>query len=160
MAVAQLKLVALPSQLPGLKLALKHAGAKASRKRLPVVCTYYDSLDLKLRHQGLSLCIEQRGSRRGQSLKSFCSIGGVEPGGWWDWITTDRPDPSAGETGPRWRAIVDDAELHPLFTRKYAARSITSVSIRLPRLLRRWEKRSLISAPATYRKLSVSSNSN
>ena len=115
MAVAQLKLVALPSQLPGLKLALKHAGANASRRRLPVVCTYYDSLDLKLRQQGLSLCVEQRGSRRGQGLKSLGSVDGAEVGGWWDRITTDRPDPSAGETGPRWRAIVDDAELHPLF---------------------------------------------
>jgi inorganic triphosphatase YgiF len=113
--VAQLKLVAVPSQLPGLKLALKHAGAKASRKRLPVVCTYYDSPDLKLTQQGLSLCVEQRGSRRGQGLKSLGSVDGAEVGGWWDRITTDRPDPSAGETGPRWRAIVDDAELHPLF---------------------------------------------
>jgi inorganic triphosphatase YgiF len=114
-SVVQLRLVALPSQLPGLKVALRHASAKAGRKLSPVTRTYYDSADLKLRQQSLSLFVEQRGTRRGQSLEDFGSVDGVETGEWWDPIATDRPDPAVGKTGPRLRAIVDVAELQPFF---------------------------------------------
>jgi len=112
-----LKLVTLPSQLPALKLALKNAGAKANRKPSLVTATYYDSPDLKLRRQSLTLCVQEQGTRRIQGLRRFGSLGGggTAGGEWWDPIAADRPDPTAGISGSRLRAIIDDGELCPLF---------------------------------------------
>ncbi len=117
MAANQLKLVASPSQLPALKLALQNVGAKASRKSSLITSTYYDSPDLKLRQQSLSFCVREQGARRVQGLKRFGSVngGGIASGEWWDPIAAERPDPTAAETGARLRAIVDNDELCPLF---------------------------------------------
>lgn len=117
MTVNQLKLAALPNQLPALKLALKNLGARTTRRPALLTRTYYDSPDFKLRQQSLSLCIQEQGTRRVQGLRRFGSVNGsgIGSGEWWDPISADRPDPMAAQTGSRLRAVVDDGELCPLF---------------------------------------------
>jgi triphosphatase len=116
-AANQLRLVASPGQLPALKLALKNAAAKTNRRPSLVTATYYDSPDLKLRRQSLSVYVQEQGARRVQGLRrlGYVNGGGTAAGEWWDPINADRPDPAAAMTGSRLRAILDDGELCPLF---------------------------------------------
>ena len=116
-AEVQLKLVTLPSQLPALRLALDKACAKTVPESSLVTSTYYDSPDLKLWQQSLSLHVQEQNGRRVQVVKDIGSAAarrGMVGGEWQDPIAADRPDLAAPETGPRLGAVVGDA-LRPLF---------------------------------------------
>ncbi len=111
----ELKLTTSPIHLPALKLALAQSGANAAPSAL-LTSTYFDSADLKLRQNHLSLSIEAQDARRVQALHgSAAAANGAAAGEWRDPIAGDRPDPWAPETGPRLAAIVNGDELHPLF---------------------------------------------
>ena len=117
MAEVQLKLVTLPSQLPALRLALDKACAKTVPESSLVTSTYYDSPDLKLWQQSLSLHVQEQNGRRVQVVKGIGSAAawrGMVDREWQDPIAADRPDLAAPETGPRLGAVVGDA-LRPLF---------------------------------------------
>jgi triphosphatase len=116
-AEVQLKLVTLPSQLPALRLALDKAYAKTVPEPSLVTSTYYDSPDLKLWRQSLSLRVQEQNGRRVQVVKGIGSAAarpGMVDREWQDLIAADRPDLAATETGPRLGAVVGDA-LRPLF---------------------------------------------
>jgi triphosphatase len=116
-AEVQLKLVTLPSQLPALRLALDKACARTVPEPSLVTSTYYDSPDLKLWQQSLSLRVQEQNGRRVQVVKGIGSAAarpGMVDREWQDLIAADRPDLAAPETGPRLGAVVGDA-LRPLF---------------------------------------------
>jgi len=115
-AEIQLKLVTLPSQLPALRLALEKGCAETAPESSLVTSTYYDSPDLKLWQQSLSLHVQEQNGRRVQIVKGIGSAAerDVVDGEWRDPIAADRPDLAAPETGPRLGAVAGD-ELRPLF---------------------------------------------
>ncbi len=117
MTALELKLATSPIHLPALKLALAGSGANPAPEAALLTSTYYDSADLKLRQNHLSLCVQAQDARRVQALKGngFAAGNGAANAEWRDPIAGDRPDPAAPETGPRLAAIVAGDELRPLF---------------------------------------------
>src|SRR6516165_12227226 len=86
-AEVQLKLVTLPSQLPALRLALDKACAKTVPEPSLVTSTYYDSPDLKLWQQSLSLRVQEQNGRRVQVVTAIGSAAarrGTVGGEWQD----------------------------------------------------------------------------
>jgi triphosphatase len=102
--------------VPALRLALDKACAKTVPESSLVTSTYYDSPDLKLWQQSLSLHVQEQNGRRVQVVKSIGSAAarGMVDGEWRDPIAADRPDLAAPETGTRLGVVVGDA-LRPLF---------------------------------------------
>jgi triphosphatase len=115
LSALELKLATTPTHLPALKQALVGTGAKAAPAAALLTSTYFDSADLKLRQNHLSLAIEAQDARRTQALHGSGVAGNGGAGEWRDAIVGDRPDPAAPETGPRLAAIIDGDELRPLF---------------------------------------------
>ncbi|HUK59765.1 MAG TPA: CHAD domain-containing protein [Stellaceae bacterium] len=114
MTELELTLVTSPRHFPALKLALAERGGNGASPPSHVTSTYFDSADLKLRQNHLSLAIEAQDQRRVQALADRGGNGG--PGEEWrDPIAGDRPDRAAPESGPRLAAVVAEDELHPLF---------------------------------------------
>ena len=86
-AEVQLKLVTLPSQLPALRLALDKVCAKTVPESSLVTSTYYDSPDLKLWQQSLSLHVQEQNGCRVQVVKGIGSAAarrGMVDGEWHD----------------------------------------------------------------------------
>jgi triphosphatase len=103
--------------VPALRLALDKACAKTVPESSLVTSTYYDSPDLKLRQQSLSLHLQEQNGCRVQVVKGIGSAAarrGMVDGEWQDPIAADRPDFAAPETGPRLGVVVGEA-LRPLF---------------------------------------------
>ena len=113
MTALELKLATSPAHLQALKRALESSG-RAGPPGALLTSTYFDSADLKLRQNHLSLSIQAQDARRVQALSNGVSAANGA-GEWRDLIAGDRPDRAAPETGPRLAAILADDELRPLF---------------------------------------------
>lgn len=115
MTRTQLKLAVLRDDLPVLRAALESAGVQTAGEPSVLTSAYYDSADHKLRQQALSFCVQEQDNHHIQSLRgNDAAADSGTFGEWRDTITGERPDPTAPETGPRLRAIIED-ELRPLF---------------------------------------------
>jgi triphosphatase len=112
----ELKLAARPADLPALKRALAAITPGAVRSRERLISTYYDTPDLALQAQGLTLRVREQGGRFIQTVKSEDAAGGVmlARGEWEDTLTENRPDPNAPESG---KHLPQDPirQLRPLF---------------------------------------------
>jgi len=112
----ELKLAARLADLPELKGALvaMAPGAVSSQERL--VSTYYDTPDLALQRQGLTLRVREQAGRFIQTVKAENApgMGMLSRGEWEDPLAENLPDPNASESGPH---LPQDAagQLHSLF---------------------------------------------
>jgi triphosphatase len=117
MSETELKLSTLSEHIGSLTQAIESMGISSSPAVSTLKASYYDSADLKLWRQGLSLRVRDEDGRQVQTLKSSDFHGGdlLSRGEWEDVIVGDRPDLAAPETGPRLRDLVLSNELRPLF---------------------------------------------
>jgi len=88
--------------------------ATSSRSRL--ISTYYDTPDLVLKRQGLSLRVREQGGRFIQTVKTGGPTGGgvLTRGEWEDELVESRPDPRAAQGGVHLPDGIA-GELQPLF---------------------------------------------
>jgi len=103
--------------LPDLKRALAEMALEADSSRRRLISTYYDTTDLALKRQGLTLRVREQGDRFIQTVKAGDLGGGdiLTRGEWEDELAANRPDPLAPRSGARLPdGIADD--LRPLFT--------------------------------------------
>lgn len=118
MAEIELKLAAIPSDLPALKRALETMDKRCSTAASLLTSIYYDSSDLKLRQHNLTLRVREQDGQHVQTLKAGDLMGAdlVSRGEWEDIVAGDQPDLDAPETGRRLKGKVKKGELRPLFT--------------------------------------------
>jgi inorganic triphosphatase YgiF len=113
----ELKLSSSPEQLEEVKQTLESMGQVSRPAASTLVAVYYDSEDLKLHQQGLSLRVRDEDGRQVQTLKSH--DGGspdiLTRNEWEDVIADHIPDFSAPQSGPRLAEVVSPGELRPLF---------------------------------------------
>jgi triphosphatase len=116
-AEIELKLAADPDHLPALKQALEAMGATSAAAPSILNSTYYDSSDLKLWQNHLTLRVREQDGRHIQTLKSdgAASADALSRDEWEDVIEGDQPNAAAPATGPRLRDLVNGGDLHPLF---------------------------------------------
>ncbi len=126
----ELKLSAVPHQIPELKQALEAMGSSSVRPPVLLSSTYYDSPGLKLRRHGLSFRLHEEEGRWIQVLESreFISGNFLSRDEWDDVIATDSPDPAAPETGPRLQDVVGVEDLRPLF-RTFVQRTVIELEL-------------------------------
>lgn len=112
----RIELAASPNSLPALWAALEAAGAKPTSRRQFVTSAYYDTPDLSLRRQHLSLCLQKRGARHSQILTDLSRAeDAAGEGEWRDRIPGNTPDLTAPHTGPHLQAVAGE-NLRLVFT--------------------------------------------
>ena len=118
MAEIELKLAAIPSDLPALKRALETMGKRCSTAVSPLTSIYYNSSDLKLRQHNLTLRVREQDGQHVQTVKAGDLMGAdlVSRREWEDIVTGDQPDLDAPKAGRRLKGKVKKGELRPLFT--------------------------------------------
>src|SRR5262249_23033643 len=112
----ELKLSARPADLPPLKQALGEMAPGSVRSQERLVSTYYDTADLALKQQGLTLRVREQGGRFIQTVKTgdFSETNILSRGEWEDLVVDSRPDPDAPQSGAQLpEGIAGD--LRPLF---------------------------------------------
>jgi triphosphatase len=112
----ELKLGARAADLPDLKRALgaiAPASAAAPRRQ---ISTYYDTPDLRLWHQGLTLRVREQEGRFIQTVKrgDRTGVDVLTRDEWEDQLAHNRPDPNAAQSGEPLPDGIDD-NLRPLF---------------------------------------------
>jgi triphosphatase len=112
----ELKLAARLADLPELKRALAAIAPGAVSSQEQLISTYYDTPDLALQRQGLTLRVRERGGRFIQTVKAEGVAGAamLARGEWEDALAENRPDPNAPESGPHLPASAG-GDLRPLF---------------------------------------------
>jgi triphosphatase len=97
----ELKLAARPDDLPGLKRALMAMARVSTQEKL--ISTYYDTPDSALKQRGLTLRVRNQGGHFLQTVKEGDPAAGdlLSRGEWEDAVSESRPDPAAGQSGPR-----------------------------------------------------------
>ncbi|HET6160743.1 MAG TPA: CYTH and CHAD domain-containing protein [Dongiaceae bacterium] len=117
MSEIELKLSSSPEQLEKVRQILDSMAQVPRPAASTLVAVYYDSEELKLHQQGLSLRVRDEDGRQVQTLKSH--DGGnpdiLTRNEWEDVITDHIPDFSAPQSGPRLTEVVSPGELRPLF---------------------------------------------
>jgi triphosphatase len=113
----ELKLSSSPEQLEKVREALESMSQAPSPAASTLAAVYYDSEKRKLHRQGFSLRVRDEDDRQVQTLKSG---DGRNPNflvrnEWDDVITSNSPDFSAPQSGPRLTDMVMPGELRPLF---------------------------------------------
>jgi inorganic triphosphatase YgiF len=113
----ELKLAAFPEHIPQIRQALESMGMVSAAPTSTLNSVYYDSADLKLQRQELSLRVREHEGRHFQTLKSSDLTSGnlLSRGEWEDVIDGDRPDLAAAQTGPRLYDAVFSEKLRPQF---------------------------------------------
>jgi triphosphatase len=112
----ELKLGARAADLPDLKRALAAIAPAPTSATHRLISTYYDTPDLALWHQGLTLRVREQEGRFVQTVKrgDLTGIDLLTRGEWEDQLAENRPDPNAPHSGKQLPEGVDDA-LRPLF---------------------------------------------
>jgi inorganic triphosphatase YgiF len=97
----ELKLAAPAADLPELQRALVAMARESASSCCRLVSTYYDTPDLALKRQGMTLRVRERGGRFIQTVKTGDLAGGdfLSRGEWEDELTENRPDPGAARSG-------------------------------------------------------------
>ena len=98
------------------------AGPAGPARRL--ISTYYDTPELRLRHQGMTLRVREQEGRFLQTVKKD-GVDVLRRGEWEDQLAENRPDPNAAESGEQLPEDVG-GELRPLF-----ATDVTRTTIEL-----------------------------
>jgi len=113
----ELKLAGRTGDLERVKDSLAGMAASAPVPVGNLISTYYDSPDLKLRSQHLTLQIRLHHHRRIQTLKREDPAGGhvLSRDEYEDEIAGQEPDFNAPNTGRRLQDAIDEQELRPLF---------------------------------------------
>lgn len=117
MSEIELKLSSLPEHLEKVRQTLESMEQVSQPTAATLDAVYYDTEDLKLHQQGLSLRVREEDGRQVQTLKSH-DHGNADilvRDEWEDVITNPGPDFSAPECGPRLVDVVLPGELRPLF---------------------------------------------
>src|SRR4030088_1172829 len=98
----ELKLAADAEHLPALKQALESMGSTSAAADPVLTSTYYDSADLKLRQNHLTLRVREQDGRHIQTLKSDRPTSGdvLTRDEWEDIVESDQPNAAAATTGP------------------------------------------------------------
>jgi triphosphatase len=112
----ELKLGARATDLPNLKRALAAIAPASTSPPRRLISTYYDTPDLRLWQQGLTLRVREQAGRFIQTVKRG-DPNGVEVltrGEWEDQLAENRPDFNAPQSGKQLPDGVDEA-LQPLF---------------------------------------------
>jgi inorganic triphosphatase YgiF len=112
----ELKLGARAADLPDLKRALAAIAPAPTSAPRCLISTYYDTPDLRLWHQGLTLRVREQEGRFIQTVKRGDpnGIDVLTRGEWEDQLAENRPDPNAPLSGKLLPDGVDGA-LRPLF---------------------------------------------
>jgi inorganic triphosphatase YgiF len=112
----ELKLGAKAADFPDLKRALAGLAAAPTGAPRRLISTYYDTPDLRLWHQGLTLRVREQEGRFIQTVKrgDLSTADILTRGEWEDQLAEHRPDPNAPQSGKQLPEGVDDA-LRPLF---------------------------------------------
>jgi triphosphatase len=112
----ELKLAALAADLPELKRALVEMAPSSASSYSRLISTYYDTPDLALKRQGLSLRVREQDGRFIQSVKAGDPSSGdiLTRGEWEDELAESCPDPDAAQSGDHLPDGIADA-LQPLF---------------------------------------------
>jgi len=112
----ELKLAASTADLPELKRALVEMAPTSTGAQSRLISTYYDTPNLALKRQGLTLRVREQGDRFIQTVKAGDPGGGdlLTRGEWEDELAESRPDPEAAQSGEHLpEGIASD--LQPLF---------------------------------------------
>src|SRR6516162_2224001 len=121
----ELKLSARAADVSALKRALVEMapGSVSSEERL--ISTYYDTRDLALKRQGLTLRVREQAGRFIQTVKTDAVTGAdmLSRGEWEDVVAENRPDPRATQSGARLPEGVGD-DLWPLFVTEVKRTSV------------------------------------
>ena len=121
----ELKLSARAADVSALKRALVEMapGSVSSEERL--ISTYYDTRDLALKRQGLTLRVREQAGRFIQTVKTDAVTGAdmLSRGEWEDVVAENRPDPRAAQSGARLPEGVGD-DLWPLFVTEVKRTSV------------------------------------
>jgi inorganic triphosphatase YgiF len=112
----ELKLAASAADLPELKRALVEMAPTSAGSHSRLISTYYDTPDLALKRQGLSLRVREQSGRFTQTVKSEDLAGGdlLTRGEWEDELAKSCPDPDAAQSGEHLPDGIAGA-LQPLF---------------------------------------------
>jgi triphosphatase len=113
----ELSFAATTSDLPLVKQALLDIAGREHAAPTMLTTTYYDTAEIKLKRQGLSLCVRKQRGRYIQTVRAEDASGGVSPvrGEWEDVITGECPDLQAQNSGAHLAEAIGEAELRPLF---------------------------------------------
>jgi triphosphatase len=97
----ELKLAASAADLPELKRALVEMSPSSAGSDSRLISTYYDTPDLALKRQGVSLRVREQGGRFIQTVKTGDPSSGdvLTRGEWEDELAESRPDPGASQSG-------------------------------------------------------------
>ena len=96
----ELKLAASAADLPELKRALVEMASTSTSSQARLVSTYYDTPNLALKRQGLTLRVREHGDRFIQTVKTGDPGGDLlTRGEWEDELAESRPDPEAAQSG-------------------------------------------------------------
>src|SRR5215472_830919 len=97
----ELKLAASTADLPELKRALVEMAPTSTGAQSRLISTYYDTPNLALKRQGLTLRVREQGDRFIQTVKAGDPGGGdlLTRGEWEDELAESRPDPQAAQSG-------------------------------------------------------------
>jgi triphosphatase len=112
----ELKLSASAADLPELKRALVEMSPSSAGSDSRLISTYYDTPDLALKRQGVSLRVREQGGRFIQTVKTGDPSSGdvLTRGEWEDELAGSRPDPGALQSGEHLPDGIAGA-LQPLF---------------------------------------------
>src|SRR5499433_1222196 len=112
----ELKLAASTADLPELKRALVEMAPTSTGAQSRLISTYYDTPNLALKRQGLTLRVREQGDRFIQTVKAGDPGGGdlLTRGEWEDELAESRPDPEAAQSGEHLPDGIA-SDLQPLF---------------------------------------------
>jgi triphosphatase len=114
----ELKLAAPPPEFPKLKCVLLAMSHGRSEVQSELTSTYYDTPDLALYREGLTLRVRKQGRTFVQTVKAgdFAGADLVTRREWEDPIAGMRPDLDAPKTGKRIPEEIREEDLRPLFS--------------------------------------------
>ncbi len=125
----ELRLAVRAADLPRLRRALETMAPNGKTAPAKLVSTYYDTADRSLARRGWVLRVRQRDRNFVQTVKST-GIAGETPlarGEWEDPVTSEHPDPQAGNSGRFLTPDIAD-RVNPLF-RTEVTRLVTDLSL-------------------------------
>lgn len=99
--------------MPDLTRALERLAVAPAGPPRRLISTYYDTPELRLRHQAMTLRVREQEGRFIQTVKRN-GIDALRRGEWEDQLADDRPDPNAGEGGAQLPDGTGE-DLRPLF---------------------------------------------
>lgn len=114
----ELKLIVPASDLKQLKRAVLALPNARSEGQVDLTSTYYDTLDLALHRNQLTLRVRKQGRQFVQTVKAgdFAGADLLARREWEDSITSWRPDIDAPRTGKQLPGSIRERDLRPIFT--------------------------------------------